>query len=402
MENTSSPTIPERIDRRRFLRLSAAGATGLLAAPAAGQQAARVFVHPDDGGPPAAAAAVRDKGGAVRYRYDNFEFIAARVPANNLDDLRNDRRVARVNRDGTVRLIPPIQAQPPGGGPPGGGGGSCSSHPAQEPSWGWERIDAAEAPNDGSGVDVAILDTGIDADHCDLQANVKGGKSCINRGPSWDEDKNGHGTHCAGIAGAVDNNLGVVGVASSANLYGVQVLGPSGSGSWASVVCGIDWCITNNREIISMSLGGGYNESVAQALSNAYAAGHLLVAAAGNDGNNEDNSCSEDNVSFPATHEDVIAVSAMDSNDTIAGYSSVGDEIELMAPGTAIFSTYKDNTYETLSGTSMACPHVSGVAAIAWNTAKSNEEVRSKLRSTADDLYGCIDGSGLVDATLTS
>lgn len=414
MSNDSNPPVSE-ISRRSVLRLSAAGAVGLLAAPATAQQSAFVFVYPDDGSNDAAEA-VRQNNGTVRFEYENFEFIAARIPEQNLDELREDPRVAEVERDGRVELIPPRQARPPSGMPGGGGGGSCSDHPDEQSSWGWDAVNAGSRANDGNGVDVAILDTGIDADHCDLQNNVQGGTNCNTQGPSWENDKNGHGTHCAGIAAAVDNQIGVVGVAPAADLYGVKVLGPDGSGRWSEVVCGIDWCITNEREVLSMSFGGGYNKSVAAALTKAYDEGHVLVAAAGNSGNNEDSSCSENNVGFPATHDRVIGVSAMDKDGTIASYSSVGDgdkdgdtDVEFIAPGTAIRSTYKDNTYDTLSGTSMACPHVSGVAAIAWKDSGLGDSVESgdgqqvwdRLASTADGDRGCVDGNGLIDASLS-
>lgn len=147
--------------------------------------------------------------------------------------------------------------------------------------------------------------------------------------------------------------------------------------------------------------------SVHTAIEDAYAAGHLLVAAAGNNGNDEDGECSDDsNVGQPARHPDVIAVSAMDSDDTLAGYSSVGPEVEIMAPGTDIRSTDAGDGYETLSGTSMACPHVSGTGGMVWEiygadgpNVSDRDAIRDILTDTAEPVLGtCEEGAGLLDA----
>lgn len=402
-KNTHSTT------RRRILQIAGGGlAAGLATQPVAANGKKSYFVHPSGRGN--VRQAVRDHGGNVTHVYDNFAFIAGRVPPDKVDHLRRDRRISMVERDGTVEALHHEDWHDRGGGGDDGGGGGCSDHPTQDASWGWKRIHAGEAHSDatGSGVDIAILDTGIDKGHCDLKDNVQGGYNCTG-GPTskWD-DKNGHGSHCAGIAAAVDNNIGVAGVAPAANLWAVKVLGNGGTGSWSDVVCGIDWCRNNDKEILSMSLGGGYNSTVDSALTDTYDAGHLIVAAAGNDGNNEDGNCEEDNVGFPASHSDVIAVSAMDESDSdgtlLADYSSVGKEVDLMAPGTNIRSTYEDDSYNTLSGTSMACPHVSGTAALAWEDRGSDgpgtsdrDKIKSTLLTETEEvLKSCEEGKGLV------
>lgn len=217
------------------------------------------------------------------------------------------------------------------------------------------------------------------------------------------DDKNGHGTHCAGIATADDNSIGVVGVASSANLYAVKVLGNSGSGYWSWIVCGIDWCMTKGIEVMSMSFGAdSMPHDVHTAISDAYAAGHLMAAAAGNAGHED--LCTSQTVGQPARHPDTIAVSALNQDDTVAGYSSVGDEVDLIAPGTDIRSTYSNDDYATLSGTGMACPHVSGSAATVWEaleTAGPNPSARNEVESalfnnTEDIACDNADGNGLV------
>jgi len=251
---------------------------------------------------------------------------------------------------------------------------------------------------------VGILDTGIESSHCSL--SVEGGRNFTDDGTPGDyEDRHGHGTHVAGVAGASDNDLGVVGVAPSANLYAVKVLGDDGSGRYSELIAGIDWCMSNDVELISMSLGGeAASSTMDRAIEAAHSAGHLLLCAAGNEGNGGNGSCNAETMTYPATHEDVIAVTAMDENDTLASYSSVGSNIDLLAPGTGITSSTVDNEYAEASGTSVACPFVTGVAALVWETREEEgpgptEQVRRILTDTAEPVLGtCEEGHGLVDA----
>lgn len=266
--------------------------------------------------------------------------------------------------------------------------------------WGVDRIDAEKVwpiGNTGSGVNVAVLDTGIDLDHPDLAANIKGGINTINSLKTADDD-NGHGSHVAGIIAAVDNSIGVIGVAPQASLYAVKVLSKSGSGFVSDIIEGVQWSINSNMKVINMSLGTSADvQSFHDALIDASNAGIVLVAAAGNSGPGDNT------VLYPAKYAEVIAVSATDSNDTLASFSSRGPEVEVAAPGVNIYSTYKGGTYKTMSGTSMAAPHVAGTAALVIASGITDASaVMAKLQSTADDkgavgkdnLYGY----GVVDA----
>jgi subtilisin len=268
--------------------------------------------------------------------------------------------------------------------------------------WGVTRVQAPTAHSagySGAGIRVAILDTGIDARHEDL--NVYGGYSVFtdsaNNNPYV--DVNGHGTHVAGTVAALNNNIGVLGVAPGAQLYAVKVLNNSGGGSYSGIAQGIEWSINNRMNIINMSLGGSAHSSILQQYCDlAYNRGILVVAAAGNSGNAAGTG---DNVAYPARYSSVIAVAATDSNNNRASFSSTGPAVELSAPGVGILSTLPGNRYGTANGTSMASPHVAGVAALVWQAKPNltNVDLRRLLNITALPLgNGNHYGSGLVRA----
>jgi len=253
----------------------------------------------------------------------------------------------------------------------------------------------------GHGIKVFVLDTGIDSDHPDLKDNFKGGISFVPSESSW-KDFNSHGTHCAGTIAATYTGSGVVGVAPKAYLYAVKVLSGSGSGQYSWIISGIDWVMKKKGpRIISMSLGGSSGSTALQKICEAAnKKGVLIVAAAGNSGPGPNT------VGYPAKYPTVVAVSAIGSDNVIAGFSSRGPEVEICAPGVSTLSTIPNKKYGKKSGTSMACPHVSGVAALCWGTHRfsNNKEIRALLRSTADPLgvsgrddlygYGRVDADG--------
>lgn len=289
------------------------------------------------------------------------------------------------------------------------------SSPSQVLPWGIDRVNAELVWPNGNNADlikVGVIDTGIDLIHQDLSANIKGGINTIWPAYSTNSanDDNGHGSHVAGIIGALNNSIGVIGVAPLADLYAIKVLDRRGSGFLSDVIEGIDWAIANNMQIINMSLGTSSNiQSFHDAVIRAKSAGIVQIAAAGNSGGA---------VNFPAAYPEIIAVSATDSNNIIPSWSSRGSEVDLSAPGVSIFSTYKGNKYATLSGTSMASPHVAGVAALILNTLITPtydingnsrwdpEEVQNKLQNTATDLGATgpdnLYGYGLVNAFLAT
>jgi hypothetical protein len=331
---------------------------------------------------------IKQHHGEIKSVYHLKPALAASLPQEAIDSLKRDPKIEYIVEDLQIFKM------------------------GETLDWGVNRIDAdiVHEYNNGTGIKVAILDTGIDYNHPDLAANYAGGYDFggdYSGAPNDDDpmDYDGHGTHCAGIVAAMmGNDEGVIGVAPEAELYAVKVFSDDGSGRYSDVMEALQWCIDNDIQVISMSFGSSKKSGdpmIESWINAAYNAGILLVGAAGNDGNIFG---SGDNVIYPARYENVIAVAATGSNDGRASFSSTGPAVELAAPGVNIYSTYWDNTYATLSGTSMACPMVSGTAAlvIASDPTLTNTEVRQRLQVTADDL-GALGkdtkyGFGLVDA----
>jgi thermitase len=245
-------------------------------------------------------------------------------------------------------------------------------------------------------VKVGIVDTGILATHEDLVGKVADCATSqgviplvsgtIKTGTCADD--NGHGTHTSGtITANTNNGKGVAGVAFNSQLAVCKALGgPLGQGSTADVANCITWVHDRGAKVISMSLGGGDSTTLHNAVNYAWAGGgtggSVIVAAAGNDGNST--------VNYPAGYAEVVSVAATDANDAKASFSNVNSDVEIAAPGVNVLSTYdsSNSSYTTLSGTSMATPHVAGVTALIWdrNTAATASSVRSKLDTSVDDL----------------
>lgn len=265
--------------------------------------------------------------------------------------------------------------------------------------WSIVRIKAQEAWNNstGSGIKVAVLDSGIDRDHPDLKENLVG---CVNFIYSWGtcEDDNGHGTHVSGIIAAKNNQIGVVGVAPNAKIYSLKVLNRKGQGYLSDLIEALEWVINNKIQIVNMSLGSTYDVvSFHEAIQRAYEAGIVQVASAGNSGPGADT------VTYPAKYPEVIAVSATDSSDNIPSWSSRGSEIDITAPGQSVNSTYLGGGYKILSGTSMSAPHVTGTVALRLflKPGETPTQIENILEANTDSLPisdPTIVGAGQVNA----
>jgi subtilisin len=343
-------------------------------------------------------------GLTIQHTYGHaIKGFAAMIPAARLAQLRADPDVAYVMQDQVVSLGQPVTAK----AKPGGG------QPPQSLPTGIDRIDAelsSQLSGNGAGsisnVAVAVIDTGIDGSHPDL--NVVGGYNCSTGSSNKWSDGNGHGTHVSGTIGAKDNTIGVVGVAPGVPLYAIRVLNNAGSGSFSDIICGIDW-VTQNANLVSppivaanMSLGGSGSDSTCandafhQAICNSVAAGITYAVAAGNESDDAANHT-------PAAFDEVITVSALadfngqpgggaaatcrtDQDDTFADFSNFGADVDIIAPGVCILSTWKGSSYNTISGTSMATPHVTGAAAlyISAHLGASPSQVKNALQNAGN------------------
>jgi thermitase len=254
---------------------------------------------------------------------------------------------------------------------------------------GWDLAGLAAFPNSG-GVKVGIVDTGIDQTHPDLAGKAVGCATSYNAGLLIHNgvcaDDNGHGSHVSGTISANTNNAtGVSGVAFNSGIVMCKALATAaGTGLTSDIANCINWVRQQGVKVISMSLGGGDNATLKSAVQTAYNNGNgvLLVAAAGNDGNS--------NLNYPAAYAEVVSVAATDNKDHRASFSNANSDVEIAAPGVNVESTYAGGLYMTLSGTSMATPHVAGVAAVIadLNPGASAATLRSKLDAAVDDIGG--------------
>lgn len=239
-------------------------------------------------------------------------------------------------------------------------------------------VDIIQAPKiwektKGKGITVAVLDTGCDTDHPDLKDRIIGGRNFTKDdggNPKIFEDYNGHGTHVAGTIAASLNNNGVAGVAPEANLLILKVLGKDGSGQYDWIINAIRYAIEQKVDIISMSLGGPSDiKELHDAIKEAVLTHHILVVcAAGNEGDGE---YTTDEFAYPGSYNEVISVGAVDLERHSSHFTNSNNQVDIVAPGEKILSTYLNGSYATLSGTSMATPHVSGSLALIKNLSKS-------------------------------
>ncbi len=351
-------------------------------APSASPGTIRVFVTFADSGSSGDAAQddslVRAHGGNVRHRYQLVRSVNIEVSQEQFAALAADSRVARIELDSQVQ----------------------ATDAELDSSWGVKHVGAGTnhaAGILGAGVKVGVIDTGINTTQVDLSGkynpacsyNFLHDSDPLTYPSTVPIDDNGHGSHVSGIIAAADNNTGVVGMAPSATICAYKVLGATGSGSYGDVIAALDRAVADGVRVVNLSLGSADDpgSTVAAAFTHAYSAGLVIVAAAGNSG-----ACAgtSDSVIYPARYPEVIAVSATDSNDIAACFSSTGPKVELAAPGVGVTSDYIGSTtaLASMSGTSMASPHAAGLAAeiVGCAPGLSNGQVRTVMDASAKDL----------------
>lgn len=300
------------------------------------------------------SALARSHSGEVRHVYQHaLKGFAVKMSDQAAMRMAENPAIKYIEQDQVVTVSK--------GGPPGGGGGD----PTQETPWGITRVNGVSSYS-GSGV-AWVLDTGIDLDHPDLNVEMNDAsrppftaytKKVKGVNTPVYEDGDGHGTHVSGTIAAINNTIGVIGVAPGAKVIPVKVLSDQGSGSYSDVIAGINHVgqYGQSGDVANMSLGGGFSQAVNDAVVGASNPVKFALAA-GNEG-------TDANTKSPASANGshIYTISAMNSSDVWASFSNYGNPpVDYCAPGVSVYSTYKDGGYATLSGTSMATPHVAGI-----------------------------------------
>ncbi|MED4210661.1 S8 family peptidase [Priestia megaterium] len=241
--------------------------------------------------------------------------------------------------------------------------------------------DAWDVTTSNGNIKIAIIDTGVQLNHPELAIKLWPGYNFV-EGNLNPNDGNGHGTHVAGIVGALtENSLGIAGIAPSASIIPVRALDNSGNGTLSNIANAITYSTNAGAKVINLSLGSSQGSiTLENAINHAWNQGVVIVAAAGNEASNT--------LTYPAAYQNVIAVASTDINDQKSDFSNYGTWVEVSAPGSTILSTYTGSYYAYLSGTSMACPHVAGLAALLAAQGKNNVQIKNTILSTCDPVPG--------------
>jgi subtilisin family serine protease len=297
--------------------------------------------------------------------------FSVKIPPGQLKKLQDDPSVKYIEEDQVVTLVIPevrINAKP-----------VKPTTPSQATPWGIGRVNGGVTY---SGTNkIWIIDTGIDLDHPDLNVDKVNGWNFVTNTLAADDD-NGHGSHCAGIAAAIDNTIGVIGVAAGAKVVPVKVLNRRGSGAYSNVIAGVDLVAAKGvaGDVANMSLGGPVSDALDAAVLAASNKGINFSLAAGNESTNANNSSP---ARVNGTY--IYTISAMASGDVWASYSNFGNPpVDYCEPGSSIYSTYKGGGYATLSGTSMAAPHAAGI--LLLGNIRTDSNVKNDPDGNADPI----------------
>lgn len=306
---------------------------------------------------------------AVIEEFEHLPMVTVKISNERLKDLENEGHIEFYEKNQQFTLQNQFKVA------------NVSS--AELERWNLKAMDVQSSWSQGytgKGVKITIIDSGV-ANHSDL--TIAGGKSFV--GESYVDD-HGHGTHVAGIIVGKHNGIGVAGVAPNAEVYAVKAIKSDGIGDVRVVLQAIDWAIDNHMDIINLSFGDlEYAQSLHEGIKKASEYGLLIVAASGNEGN--DNGTGN-TINYPARHEEVISVAAINRDFKRSSFSGTGDMNDFAAPGEEIYSTYLNGQYATYNGTSMATPHITGMLALLMEQYPyaTPAELREGLRYITDDL----------------
>lgn len=299
----------------------------------------------------------------VKHAYaEVLKGFSVKMSAEDAVKLEKDSRVKYIEQDRIIALGKPVPEPP-----------------AETIPWGITRV----GYGDGTGKVAWIIDTGIDFDHPDLNVDVARSVTFVDRTDDAN-DQNGHGSHCAGTVAAIDNEIGVIGVAAGATVVAVRVLDRRGSGTTSGVIAGVDYVASaaSPGDAANMSLGGGVSQTLDDAVIAASNNGIFFSLAAGNESDDANN-----HSPARANGQFIWTISAMDINDNFAYFSNYGNPpIDFCEPGVSIYSTYKDGGFATLSGTSMAAPHMCGILLMTNGNPKTDGYVNNDPDGNPDPI----------------
>ncbi len=321
-------------------------------------------------------AAIRAHGGRFFARIHDLDVDAIAFPALKANPRAAEAVINALKRNPNVEYVEPNYIYSAGWTP---------NDPGLNQQYAWSRIQAYTAwdvTQGSAGTVIAVVDTGIQLNHPDLDAKIVAGYDYV-QGDTSPDDGNGHGTHVAGTAAAETNNgAGGAGTCPNCRLMPVRVLDNNGSGTLVNVANGINYAANNGAKVINLSLGGGGSSTLQSAVDNAWSKGAFLACAAGNSNTSSTSSA------YPAAYANCFAVASTDSNDNRSSFSNYGTWVEVAAPGSSIYSTWINSGYNTISGTSMATPHVAGLAGLLASQGLTNTQIRQRLCDTADKISG--------------
>lgn len=325
----------------------------------------------------ARASAVRTLGGRFFDRISALDVDAAVFPAlKSADAARSQKLIQALKRNPNVEYVEPNYIYTTDFTP---------NDPGLSNQWAWSKISAYTAWDTTKGSTstvIAIVDTGIQRSHPDLDAKIVAGYDYV-QGDTAPDDGNGHGTHVAGTSAAETNNsTGGAGTCPNCKLMPVRVLDNNGSGSLTNVANGITWAADHGAKVVNLSLGGSGSTTLQNAVDYAWNKGVFLACAAGNSNTSSTASA------YPGAYANCFAVASTNSSDARSSFSNYGSWVEVAAPGESIYSTWINSGYNTISGTSMATPHVAGLAGLLSSQGLTNSQIRQRICSTSDQISG--------------